>query len=251
MLMLKARLRALDLALRGRGVPDVETRFPEASPGDLAVMRQVKPYTMTSKERVWAVINAARYVVRRGIPGDFVECGVWRGGSTMAAALTFLGEDDTDRTLWLYDTYEGMSAPTAEDRKTGSSEPAELQFRKTQTGADRAAWCDASIEDVQANLALTGYPSERLRFVKGKVEDTLPEVAPQNVALLRLDTDWYASTKVELETLWDRLSPGGVLILDDYGSWEGARLAVDEFFAARPPVLLNRIDETCRLIVKA
>ena len=103
---------------------------------------------------------------------------------------------------------------------------------------------------VRANLASTGYPPERVRFVKGKVEDTLPDAAPPQIAVLRLDTDWYESTRCELEHLFPRLSVGGVLIIDDYGAWEGARRAVDEFVAAGASILLNRIDETGRIGVK-
>jgi hypothetical protein len=100
-------------------------------------------------------------------------------------------------------------------------------------------------------MALSGYDAARLRFVKGKVEDTVPAQAPARIAILRLDTDWYESTRHELEHLDPRLSPGGVLIIDDYGHWAGCRQAVDEYFASRKlHALLNRVDYTGRIAVK-
>ena len=98
---------------------------------------------------------------------------------------------------------------------------------------DGLVFAHASLEDVRANVALAGVPSERVRYVDGKVEDTIPQDVPDRIALLRLDTDWYESTLHELGHLWIALLPGGVLIIDDYGHWQGARQAVDEFFAGR------------------
>ncbi len=108
-----------------------------------------------------------------------------------------------------------------------------------------------ALEEVQRNVATTGYPGDRVRYVQGKVEDTIPGQAPERIALLRLDTDWDESTRHELEQLYERLTPGGVLIVDDYGHWAGARQAVDEFFAGRNDApLLSHIDYTGRISVK-
>lgn len=97
-------------------------------------------------------------------------------------------------------------------------------------------------------MADTGYPIERVRFVEGRVEDTLPVRVPDRISLLRLDTDWYESTRCELEHLFPKLVPGGVLIVDDYGHWEGCRRAVEEYFDENNiPMLLNRIDYTGRI----
>ncbi len=105
---------------------------------------------------------------------------------------------------------------------------------------------------MSANLAATGYDAQRLHYVKGKVEDTIPSAAPEQIAILRLDTDWYASTRHELEHLYPRLARGGVLIIDDYGHWEGARRAVDEYFATQQvAILLNRLDQTGRIAIKS
>lgn len=206
------------------------------------------PFTMTSPERMFALYEAVRYVSRAGIPGDIVECGVWRGGSSMLAALTCLELGDV-RSLWLYDTFEGMTAPGAQDVKW-SGEPAETELAADarEPGAFNT-WAYATLDDVRANMAGTGYPEDRIRYVAGKVEDTIPAQLPESIALLRLDTDWYESTRHELAHLWPLLAPDGVLIIDDYGHWQGARQAVDEFFADTP-VLLHRIDYTGRMLIK-
>jgi O-methyltransferase len=111
-------------------------------------------------------------------------------------------------------------------------------------------WCIASLDDVRANLLSTGYPANQIHFVPGKVEQTIPKTLPERLALLRLDTDWYESTKHELEHLYPRLSNDGVLIIDDYGHWRGAREAVDEFFLRSRHPLLHRLDYTGRLMLK-
>jgi hypothetical protein len=205
---------------------------------------------MTSPERITALTQAVRYVVANGLPGSFVECGVWRGGSMVATAVTLVELGDTTRDLYLFDTFEGMTDPGERDRTyAGLSADAALTNTRRETG--RNYWCIAGIEDVTANMANSGYPMERVHLVRGPVETTIPEQAPDSIALLRLDTDWYASTRHELEHLYPRLVSQGVLIVDDYGHWEGARGAVDEYFGAlsRKP-LLTRIDYTGRCCVK-
>jgi hypothetical protein len=197
---------------------------------------------MTSPARVAAVCAAVRHVETNEIPGAFVECGVWKGGSSMAAALTF----KAPRQLFLFDTFEGMTAPTDPDRHAGSGESAAGMLQDSDK--DALIWCRAPLEEVKRNMASTGYPPDRVTYVKGKVEETIPAAAPAHIAILRLDTDWYASTRHELEHLYPRLAPGGVLIIDDYGYWAGARKAVDEYFNGS--LFLSRIDETGRIAIK-
>lgn len=228
--------------------------FPEATDADIDLMKRAAPFTMTTRERRWALISAVRHVAANRIPGDFVEAGVWRGGSSMIAGASFAAMNDTARTLWLYDTFEGMTKPTLHDVQARDGLSAAQVFDKTKTGADSSDWCFASLDDVKATMAQSGYPAGQVRYVKGKVEDTLKTASnvPERIALLRLDTDWYESTKAEMEILYPRLSPGGVLILDDYGHWTGARKAVDEYFAAHGAhPLLVRVDESCRIAIKA
>ena len=166
----------------------------------------------------------------------------------MAVALALLARGQSHRHLYLYDTFEGMSEPTEADR-SHTGESAQAQLARTARG--EGVWCEAGLEDVQANLAATGYPAERIHFVRGKVEDTIPGTVPEKIALLRLDTDWYESTRHELQHLYPRLSRFGPLIIDDYGHWQGARRAVDEYFAGRgPDHYLHRVDYTARMLIK-
>ena len=222
----------------------------DLSAAELQIVREVRPFTMTSPERLAAAIGSVKYVVKHGIPGDIAECGVWRGGSTMAMALTLKLLGDTSRKLYLFDTFDGMSEPTERDRSIEGALAHELLAREDrETGGN---WCFATYEDVRANIRRTGYPEENVVYVRGKVEDTIPGTIPSSMALLRLDTDWYASTKHELEHLYPRLNRHGVLIIDDYGHWEGARGAVDEYFShSDAPVFLHRIDYTGRLVIKS
>jgi hypothetical protein len=224
-------------------------KYPDLEDAHLDIVRQVQPYTMTSPERIVAVIEATKYVVRRKIPGAIVECGVWRGGSMMAAARTLQALCTADRELFLFDTFEGMSPPGDHDVDF-IGQRADTILAKSDR-KDDGYWCYASLEDVKRSLGTVGYPEARIHYVRGKVEETIPKHAPVQIALLRLDTDWYESTRHELEHLYPRVASGGVLIIDDYGHWKGARQATDEFIAATPGFgLLTRIDYTGRLAIK-
>ncbi|TYT23024.1 macrocin O-methyltransferase [Luteimonas viscosa] len=213
------------------------------------IMEKVLPFTMAGPERTLATICAVEYVVRNSVPGAVVECGVWQGGQMMAAALTLLQLGES-REIILFDTFSGMTAPTPADRDLDGADarPVFEQLSKKEVG-DR--WCEAGIEEVHRNLASTGYPMEFVRLVQGPVEETLPDHAPAQISCLRLDTDWYESTLHELEHLYPRVASLGVVIVDDYGHWQGARQATDEYLATNGiPALMHRIDYTGRQFVK-
>jgi O-methyltransferase len=218
---------------------------PDMDPPFLEIMKACRPYTMTSIERVYALYKSVEYLTRYDIRGDIAECGVWKGGSAMAIALSLLHFGDSTRKIYMYDTYEGMTAATSKD----------VAFHG-RTGADviegrEGELLTVSLEIVQKNLRTTGYPGENLVFVPGRVEDTIPGTAPEHLALLRLDTDWYESTRHELQHLFPIVVSEGILIIDDYGYWKGAREAVDEYFQTLDlPVLLTRIDYSGRLVIK-
>jgi O-methyltransferase len=178
-----------------------------------------------------------------------VECGVWRGGSMQAAARTLLAVNDTSRDLHLFDTFDGMPAPSERDVRRSDERTAEDLLAEEERERS-LVWAVATLEDVREGFAQIPYPSERIHFVKGRVEDTIPEHAPERISILRLDTDWYESTRHELEHLYPRLSSGGVLLLDDYGYWEGAREAVDEFLEETGARLLLVRMASGRLAVK-
>ena len=220
----------------------------DATPDERAIYAKIEPYTMTSVERVITLIRAVKYIVDNRIPGDFVECGVWRGGSMMAVAHVLALCGSTGRKLFLFDTFRGMPPPTQKDMRFDGAAASDLL-----AAAAPESWmvASASLEDVVANMASTGYPMENVHCIRGSVEDTIPRAAPAEICLLRLDTDWYESTRHELVHLYPRLVRHGILIVDDYGHWQGAREATDEYFRQASPVpFLHRIDYTARLVIK-
>ncbi len=211
----------------------------------LEIYEKIKDHTLVDIERCFALYNAVQYIVKNDLGGDLVECGVWKGGSCMLIAYTLLAAGQSGRKIWLYDTFMGMTEPGDMD---GVEEKKEWEQGKTTGEMNRM--CYASIEEVRANIEKTGYPVENMVFVKGKVETTIPHHIPSQIALLRLDTDWYESTRHELVHLYPLLAEKGILLVDDYGAWQGARKAVDEYFNDKPFVFLHRIDYTGRLIIK-
>lgn len=223
----------------------------EATEADRRTVELVRPYTMTSSDRLWALIQAVRYVVAADIPGDLVECGVWRGGSSMAMAKTLWDCGQSTRQIWLYDTFKGMTDPQPVDVEAHSGRTAREALDAERKSAAGGVWCIASKDDVCANLQKTDYPLERFKLIEGDVRETLRREAPGQISVLRLDTDWYQSTLIELDLLYPKLSAGGVCIIDDYGFWAGARKAVDEYFQKHGiHVLLNRIDKAGRIFIK-
>jgi len=225
----------------------------DLQPWEREIIEIAAPFTMTSMERMIYLIRSTEYVLQNDVPGHFAECGVWKGGSALVMALVLKKYKVTNRRIFLYDTFEGMTPPTDDD-KTFDGIPAadKLRIENKETSW---TWAFSAFDEVKENLAKTLDKTyyDLITFVKGDVVETLgnSEHIPLSISLLRLDTDWYESTKKELEVLFPVLSPNGILIIDDYGHWQGARKAVDEFFAnalAKP--YLHRIDYTGRALVK-
>jgi len=231
---------------------DPEALPPDLSSQDCDILRRISTYTMTSIDRQISLIQSVRHLVKHNIQGCFVECGVWRGGSSMAMALTLAQEGSMDRDLYLYDTFEGMTPPTDSDR-TADGTLAQIHLDRDVNKSGSGYWCIAGKDDVKQNMDSTGYPKERYHLIQGPVEKTISQEFPyKKIALLRLDTDWYESTKHELNCLFPLLCEGGILIIDDYGHWEGARKAVDEYLSKLDQsYFLHRIDYTGRLLVKS
>jgi hypothetical protein len=218
---------------------------------ELETYQQVQEYTATTIERLVGLVDAVRYVSANRIEGDVVECGVWRGGSIMAAMHALIKMGDLTRHFHLFDTFEGMTEPTEKDVMYDGQAAKSLIDRDKATFGQDHNWCVASLDDVRKNVLSTGYPKERVHFIQGKVEQTIPQHAPAKIALLRLDTDWYDSTAHELVHLYPRLTAQGVLIIDDYGHWEGARQATDEYFAKQKlQLLFCRMDYSARMAIK-
>jgi len=224
--------------------------FPDMEDDFFKLAKKCKPFTMTSTERLYSLYKSVEYSIKNKINGDYVECGVWKGGSSMMIALTLLKNNITDKKIYLYDTYEGMSEPTKDDINY-ANKTAQEKYSLTMNNKAGSNWCRSEIDEVKSNLYSTGYPKENIIFIKGKVEETIPQTVPQKISLLRLDTDWYESTKHEMNYLYPLLSEKGILIIDDYGHWQGCRKAIDEYFNTHNiNVLLNRIDYTGRVAVK-
>jgi hypothetical protein len=228
--------------------------FPvEASQVEKDIIEYVlsKSLTMVSVDRLWAAVNSVRYVVNAGIAGDVVECGVWRGGCSLAMAM-MLKELGSGNKVYLFDTFLGMTEPTDIDIESSSRAPAMDEFLKSER-VGHNDWCYASIEDVKANFSEADC-LHIAKFIKGDVLETLdnPGNLPEQISLLRLDTDLFESTKKELEILYPLLSANGVLLIDDYGHWQGSRRAFDEFFSdpSKTHPLVWKTDYTGRGVVK-
>lgn len=211
-------------------------------------IKKCSPFTMTSAERMYSLIKSVEYIINNKISGDFVECGVWRGGSALIMILTLQRLKINNRKIHLFDTFDGMSEPTAVDLDFNGQKAGEMLTTHEKNENDHL-WAYAPLEKVQDLVYSTGYPKDKIIFYKGKVEETIPTNSFNEISILRLDTDWYESTKHELNHLYPILSRNGVLIIDDYGHWQGARKAVDEYFKEKP-ILLNRIDYTGRIGIK-
>lgn len=223
--------------LRSLALDAVLKAWDSISQGEFAgLYRLVRGYTMSSNARLRGLFRAVKSAIDQNIPGDVVECGTARGGSAalMGLALKQAGEA---RTLWVFDTFEGLPPPSTADP--------DYEIAKLYTGS-----CRGDLAEVRALFARIGI-LDQTRLVKGLFQDTLPTSGLGAIAVLHVDGDWYESVKVCLDYLYDRVSPGGVIQIDDYGHWAGARTAVDEFLLHRRiDVPLTRLDYTGRQFIK-
>jgi hypothetical protein len=229
-----------------------EIRFPpDFGADDIELIRKVRRHTLSNPLKIYSMIRSVEHLVNAGVPGAIVECGVWRGGSMLAAALTLTRMGRVDRDLFLFDTFEGNPEPSDLD-VNWKGESAVAKFHKEKRiGSIGSSWCCAGLEDVRRVMWAAGYDNSKIHFIKGKVEDTIPGEAPEAIALLRLDTDFYDSTLHELVHLFPRVSVGGIIIIDDYAWWLGAKKAVDEYIQANNlSLFLSRVDHSARLAVK-
>ncbi|KAB2952497.1 MAG: hypothetical protein F9K19_17325 [Rhizobiaceae bacterium] len=210
-------------------------------------------YTMTSPERGFALWNAVGHIAREGIPGCLVECGTWKGGSAMLMILAGIHHGLSGREIFLFDTFEGMTPPTAGDVDVHGRSAEVLLEKSAENKTSELIWAYATLDEVRKNIGRVLSDLDNVHFIKGDVVETLPRTVTGPIALLRLDTDFYESTQAELAHLYKQVSEGGILIVDDYGHWSGAQKAVDEFFgtlAAGERPFLSAIDYTGRIGVK-
>lgn len=222
---------------------------------DRGIFRKiVQPNSMTSADRINGLYAALEYIRQNNIDGDLVECGVWRGGNILGMLKYLEYHNNTKPNVWLYDTFNGMTVPDNNIDVTYNNETAidilngqcweEIKQSLIEDDYPKEkkiflleqvfAW--TNLDQVKKTLSTANYPAEKIKFVIGDICQTLlqKENIPDKIALLRLDTDWYASTKIELEVLWDKLEVGAPCIIDDYGHWQGAKRAVDEFMEKLP-----------------
>jgi hypothetical protein len=205
----------------------------------LDFIKIVKPYTMTSEERITALYNTLEYIRINNIPGDIVECGVWKGGNILGC-IEYMNFYKMDKEVWLYDTFNGMTGTTDVD--------------VDMNGVSGELWkglCNSPLLEVQSIMNQSSYNKDKLHYIIGDISETLNNISniPKSISLLRLDTDWYASTKKEMEILYPILSQNGVLIVDDYGHWKGAKKAIDEYFINQN-INIENIDYTGIKIIK-
>jgi O-methyltransferase len=223
-----------------------ESNYSDFNEDERGILEKVNAYTMTSPERIISLTRAIDYIEANAIEGSIVECGVWKGGSVMAALLAL---KEKNRNIYLYDTFEGMSEPTEND-ESYKNESAKEAFQNKDDYWERIA-CYSTLDEVKNNIHKVNYPTNKINFVQGKVEETIPKTIPEKIAILRLDTDWYESTMHEMVHLFPRLVTGGVIIIDDYGHWKGCKKAVDEYVSTNNiKLMLNRIDYTGRIGIK-
>lgn len=228
---------------------NIMAEFKDLDPNFEPIYQKVAPYTMTSIERLYDLYKSIEYIVKAKIPGDIIECGVWKGGSMMLVAETLIYFGDMKRNLYCLDTYEGHPKPNEILDVDIWGNKAINDFNKHKLSDEASNWGNISIDEVQINLNKTGYPQNKIILVKGLVENTAMELSSKKFSLVRLDTDWYQSTKTALEVFWPNISNHGILIVDDYGHYKGQRIAVDEYFSGSP-ILLHRVDYSSRNILK-
>jgi hypothetical protein len=227
----------------------ISNDFADFSQDEIDIIKYVSKFTMTSQERLVTLIRSVHYLEENGIDGDFVECGVWKGGSIMAMIKVLQSLKVEERVVWLFDTFQGMTEPKDVDSKYDDTK-ADILLNNDPLRKS-TIWAVSGMNEVKSNILSLGYPINKLKFVEGPVEETLMDNEIDKIALLRLDTDWYESTKIELEMLFPKLVKGGILIIDDYGHWKGCKQAVDEYFGKLDyQIFLNRIDYTGRIFVK-
>ena len=175
-------------------------------------------FTMAGHYRLDNVRMCVEDVLEKQVPGDFIETGVWRGGTTIFMRALLQAYGVKNRKVWVADSFEGLPAPKNKDDGQDLSDVQELKI---------------SLEQVQANFAEFDLLDDQVKFLKGWFCDTLPHAPIDKLAILRLDGDMYSSTMDALQALFDKVSPGGYVIVDDYYSWESCKAAVTDFLKER------------------
>jgi len=187
-----------------------------------ALMLKIKPqYTMVTNKNLWTLYNLVRQVNRSGLPGDIVECGVWNGGSAAIMAFADARENvdgSTRRTVWLFDSFQGL--PPATERDVNVKR--ENYF---------VGWNKGNITNVKQAFCRLGLSLDHVKIVPGWFDATLKPATVNRIAVLHIDSDWYESVKIVLDVFYEKVVPGGYIILNDFGTWDGCNQAVNDFFS--------------------
>lgn len=224
-------------------------RIVELSDKQRHLINITNPISMTPQIRRYNLIQALEYIAHYKLEGDLVECGVWKGGN-LVIYKKFIEEKNIKKNIYAFDTFEGMSGQDHNDYIINGGIKAQTILDKDIKKITND-WGVCSLEEVKFNISQRTKNLNNIFFIKGKVEDTLLDAMnlPKKISILRLDTDFYQSTKIELEILYKKVCKGGVIIIDDYGHWAGSKKAVDEFFKEKF-VWMHYVDYACRLIIK-
>ena len=234
----------------GYSVINNNQKIAELSKKDYELINLIKNYSMTPKIRIYNLMQALKHLKIKKIEGDYVECGVWKGGNILLFKKFLESEDSRQRNIYAFDTFEGMTDPDKNDFEINTNNTA-INLLQKDKNKETNVWGICNLDQVKKNISKHTKDLNNIYFIKGDVEKTLNEIKniPEKISLLRLDTDWYKSTKKELEVLYEKVSSGGVIIIDDYGHWGGSKKAVDEFFSNKY-VWMHYVDYACRLIIK-
>jgi hypothetical protein len=228
-----------------------ENYIAEISKNESAILNNIKDYTMTSIPSQWSLIQSINHVIRNNVEGSFVECGIFRGGNIILMSK-LLEKHKVEKNIFAYDTFEGMPLPGEDDLDLRGNSSIDKFLELKNYEKEGSQWCYCNIQDVKSNIKKFNINYlKNINFIKGKVEETLLDVKnlPKKISLLRLDTDFYSSTKIELNILFPLLEKNGILIVDDYGHFMGAKKAVDEFFYEKK-AWFHRVDYSTRLLIK-
>jgi hypothetical protein len=227
-----------------------ENYLAEIEESDLNFLKKINEFTMCAPANHWAIIQSLQHIKKNNIEGDLVECGVYKGGNIILFDY-LLEKYQLNKKIFAYDTFEGMPKPSEIDMdlKNNLASQTKKNYEK-----NNIIWCYASLDEVKNNIKKFNLQFEnKFKFIKGDVLKTLivKDNIPEKISLLRLDTDFYESTKIELEILFPRLVKNGILIIDDYGHWKGSKKAVDEYFNLKENFKwFHRIDYASRLLIK-
>lgn len=222
----------------------------------------VRDCTMVSFECLVTLYQQVRHCELNNIPGCYVECGVWKGGAAGLMALGNLAYGSSRRPIHLFDAFDDICEPDAaidgeralaEVEQMAGVDRSELSGKlRPLKGVYDSRGGAGSVDQIDSFMRhVVGYDTDRLHYHVGWFQDTLPAAQTGQIAILRLDGDWYASTKVCLEHLYERVVPGGFVIIDDYGAYDGCRKAVDEFMQGNSiRAYLNHVNVDCRYWIK-